>query len=177
MMSKEKAVVSITLPPLDADDICERVVMRLADEMRESVSKKLNEMIKDKFDDGVRKAADKAVADFLKKSLPKTNQWGEGKGESVTLTEYVIDKFKDHMMERVRADGTRGDQYGSGDKLPTRHQWLIEQFGTKEIVKVAQAEIEKVRKTAEAQVSAAVGNFIAQNLVAPVAAIAIGNRK
>jgi len=161
---KAKAAVSITLPEFDAEEIMERVVAKLADQFHERITERLDKLVQAQFNDVVRKAADNAVADFLKKSLPKTNEWGEAKGTSITLTEYAIDMFVKHMQERVRADGTRADSYNK--ELPTRHQWLIEQFGTNEIVKAARAEIEKVRKTAEAQVSAAVGNFIAQNLVA-----------
>lgn len=174
-MSRRKATISITLPEFDAEEIMDRVIARLADTFHDDIKKRLDALVQAQFNDGIKKAADKAVADFLKRSLPKTNEWGEAKGGAVTLTEYVIDQFSRHMLERVRADGTRSD-YGD-TKNPTRHQWLIEQFGTKEIVKAASAEIEKVRKTAEAQVSAAVGNFIAQNLVAPMAAIQIGSKQ
>lgn len=166
-MSKEQATVTITLPPFNAGELAERVVMQLAVMMEKEVRAKLDAMVKERFDDGIRKAADKAVSDFLKKSLPKTNQWGEANGGSITLTEYVIESFKKHMEERV---DSRGERQSYGDKYPTRHQWLVQQFGTEEIVKAAKGEVEKVRKTAEAQVSAAVGNFIAQNLVAPVTA-------
>lgn len=171
-MSKEQATITVTLPPFNAEELMERAVEQLAGHLQKAVGSKLDEMVKARFDDGIRKAADKAVGEFLKKSLPKTNQWGEAKDGEITLTEYVIDQFKKHMEERVRHNGERADSYDK-DK-PTRHQWLIQQFGTEEIVKAAKAEVEKVRKTAEAQVSAAVGNFIAQNLVAPVTAHMIG---
>ena len=167
-MKANKATITITLPPMDVSEITAQVVEHLARQTEKEVKEIIGAMVKARFDEGVKKAADNAVHEFLNRQIPKTNTYGERTGGATTITEYVIELFNKHMQERVQSDGRRADSYN--DKAPTRHQWLLDTIGTQEIVKVAKAEIEKVRKSAEAQVSAAVGNFIAQNLVAPVTA-------
>lgn len=164
-----EARISIELPPIHAEDVVERVVEKLADHFRRDVEKRLDAMVQAVFDERVRDAADKAVGEFLQKRIPKTNTWGEKVGEGQTITEYIVANFEKYMQQRVQSDGRPADY----DRGKPRHEWLIEQFGLKEIEKVAANEIAKVRKAAEAQISAAVGNFIAQNVVAPVTAKAL----
>lgn len=167
--ARVKAEIAVTIPPIDAEHIVERVVERLAEQLHGEVEKMLEAAVQKVFDEKIRKAADKAASDFLTKRIPQTNQWGEPSGGTTTVTEYVLKSFEKYMQQRVDADG----RPASYDRGVSRHEWLIHQFGLKEIEKVAAAEIAKVRKAAEVQISAAVGNFIAQNVVAPVAATAL----
>lgn len=166
---RAKAEISVAIPPMDAEDIVERVVEKLADHMSGEVGRLMEAAVQRVFDERVQKAADKAVSDFLTKRIPQTSRWGETTGEAISVTEYVLKKFEEHMKQKVGMDGRPADY----DRGIPRHDWLIQQFGLKEIEKVAAAEIGKVRKAAEVQISAAVGNFIAQNIVAPVAATSL----
>lgn len=165
----KKASITLELPELTAESVMDAIVKHYRHQLDDQIKKILAENVKAATDKSIQAQADKAVADFLKKTIPQTNQWGEKTGADVGITEYILKSFEKYMQMRVDADG-RNTSY---DRGVTRHAWLVEAFGLKQIEKVAAEEIKKVKQAAELQISAAVGAFIAQNMVAPVAAIAL----
>ena len=165
-MSESPSQIAIPIPSIKAEDITDAIVERLLEDIQGVVLKLVRERVSEEADKQIRLAADTAVSDYLTKKMPRTNTWGEKTGEDQSITEFICGRFEKYMQERVDYQGSRT----SGNSGHPREKWLVEQFGLKEIEKVAAAEIAKVRKAAEVQIAAAVGNFISQNIVAPVAA-------
>lgn len=61
--------------------------------------------------------------------LQRTNEWGEKKGEPITLTEYLIQRAEHYMLEEVNHDGKakRQDAY-NWRRAGTRIEYAIDRY-------------------------------------------------
>jgi hypothetical protein len=121
--------------------------------------------------DFIKDKAQKVVVDILTKPRHKTNSYGEPVGESFTLTEFIEKSFQDYMKEGVDYQGRT--ERGSYSTKHTRAEWIIKEIAMKDLEKVAENEVKKVRQQAKLQVAAAIGKFPSENMVAPVVATAL----
>jgi len=70
------------------------------------------------------------VSEFIEELvLNETNQWGERKGKTWTLTEFMVEKCNRYMMEKVDWQGhTKANGgYNWSGKL-TRLEWMVSKF-------------------------------------------------
>lgn len=166
----ENGAITITVPRLSIteDEIVRGVCRHFADKLTPVIEKELKALADQAFDAAMQKAADEMLRELLSRPQRKTNQWGESVGEPVTMREYIADRFEQYMKVSVDREG-RPSSYDS-DRKRTRSQWLIETLGEKLVLDAAKVEVEKVRKSAESQIAAAVANFIASKLSGPATA-------
>lgn len=150
------------------DEIIRGVCKYFADKLSPVIEQHLQQIAESAFESAVNRAADEMLRELLNKPQRKTNQWGEAVGEPVTMREYIADRFERYMSTSVDREG-RPSSYDS-DRKRTRSQWLIETLGEKLVLDAAKVEVEKVRKSAEAQISQAVASFIASKLAGPATA-------
>lgn len=162
--------ITITIPrlPVSESDIIRGISKHFADKLSPVIQQKLEEITEGAFADAINRESDKLLRELLSKPQHKTSQWGEPTGEPVTMREYLADRFELYMKQSVDREG-RPSNYDS-DKKRTRSQWLIETLGEKLVLNAAKVEVEKVRKAAESQISAAVAHFIATKLATPAVA-------
>lgn len=109
--------------------LVERIVGDLDDEGR--VANSLHTALANRIRDAVMKAVgkstqtkiDKAVSGIIAQPWPRTNQYGEPKGEPLTFREMVVDKLEEYLAETVDPrDGSKPDY--NREKCP-RIDWLI----------------------------------------------------
>ena len=167
-------MLTITLDKEDVEaKIIEGVVIQIASTLRQKIMKeaeqRLESMMQEALRDEVQKKAANLLEFALAKRLPKLNSYGEKVGDGVTVTERIVEMFSESLTRRV---DDRGFPSTSGGARPFIEH-TIHEIAIKPLYAQAKQEIDKIRKTAEVQVAAAVGRFIAENLVAPVAAAAL----
>lgn len=164
------AGITITIPTLNVSEetIIRGVCKHFADRLTPVINEKLESLTESAFNGAIRKAADEMLKEMLNRPQRKTNSWGEPVGDPVTMRDYIADRFEKYMSETVDREGRKSTS--SYDKGRTRSEWLIETLGEKEVLAAAKVEVEKVRKAAESQISAAVANFIASKLAVPATA-------
>jgi len=142
----------------------------------EGISKRIDEAVKTLITDTVKTSISDRVNALLDEAIAKelkiTNSWGEPNGKTTTMREHIAAQFSKSLNDKVNNDGRLDTSYGK----QTRLAWLIHKEGVEPVIAAAKGEITKVRQEAEKQVSAAIGNFIAKNLVAPVTATSLPSR-
>lgn len=133
------------------------------------------ERIRKRVDEAAVKAIDAVVAEFaqarmteilataLEQGIPVTNTYGEPTGKTVTIRARLEELGGKAWCQPV---DEKGRPY-SGSRT-TLTDYLIKTHGIDPVLASAKAEVEKIATEAKKQVAAAVGNFIAQNLAAPV---------
>jgi len=131
-----------------------------------AVEKGLEAALSEAMNGIIAQRAERLVDELLTKEFVKTNEWGEKKGETITLREHILSLFTKSLQERVDTDG-RNSSYNNGI---TRLEWIIKKHGTDGLLELAKGQVANVRKEAEKQIAAAVGAFIAQNLAQPLTA-------
>lgn len=169
---KAQEPLLLELPPSYFRDAFEFVVSHALEkqfgkQVNDVVAKRIDELLAVMKGDYLAKMVEDRLNEFFDKRFPKTNSWGEAQGQAtLSLREHLEEKFQKYMEQQVSAEG-KVESYG---KQMKRSDWFIQKFGVDKLSEVAQGEIKKVRQEAEKQIAAAVGTFIAQNLVAPITA-------
>lgn len=130
------------------EDIADRVVNRAVetllseagfdeggDEERRSSSfdQQMQARIRELLDEKVRGIGESLVDPLITKHadgilLQQTNQWGEKKGEVLTITEYMLKRAEDYISEPVDFQGNRLERGGYGKASQTRITHLIEKY-------------------------------------------------
>ncbi len=135
------------------------------------------ERIRKRVDEAATKAIDAVITEFahakmteiltkaLEQGIPVTNTYGESTGKTVTIRARLEEIGGKAWLQPV---DEKGRPY-SGSRT-TLADYLIKTHGIDPVLANAKAEVERIATEAKKQVAAAVGNFIAQNLAAPVIA-------
>lgn len=159
--------ITIKRLPISEADIVRGVCRHFADRLTPLINERLDEITESAFTEAVNREAEKMLTALLTAPQRKTNSWGEPTGDVITMREYLADRFEKYMQQTVDREGrTSNDSYNR----TRRSQWLIDTLGEKVVLEAAKVEVEKVRKAAESQISAAVANFIANKLAGPATA-------
>ena len=141
-------VAEITLEALGLtkEDIAERVINRAveallseagldedgATEHRQSAfDQQMQARIRERLDEKVRSIGESLVEPLVAKHadgilLQQTNQWGEKKGETLTITEYMLKRAEDYITEQVDYEGKKLERGGYTKNSQTRVSHLIE---------------------------------------------------
>jgi len=97
------------------------------------LKRRLDKVVEEGIDTAVQNLADKEVlpnvSEYIENlTLQATNKWGENKGESLSFTEYLVQRAEAYMQEKVDFQGaTKGECYGSSFRgAQTRLTYMIE---------------------------------------------------
>lgn len=110
-----KALESLGLDPKTIENrVVESIVATILDE--QSFDRALDEKLRVAINAKVDEIAEEHVIPELAKRidgivLQRTNKWGEDRGESCTLIEYITQRGEDYLAEKVDYDGrSKGDR-------------------------------------------------------------------
>lgn len=118
---------------LSKEDVAERVIERIAEQMlssydqdddgekverpsrfKEMLQKRIIERVNQSIDEIAAKHVLPNVTGYLENlCLQETNQWGEKKGAKVTFTEYLVQRAHAYMTEDVNYEGKSKAEVGS----------------------------------------------------------------
>lgn len=160
--------ITITIPrlPVSESQIIEGVCRHFKDRLTPIIEERLEEIAQSAFAEAVKRSADEMLRSVLATPQPRTNSWGEPIGDPVPLRDFITERFERYMKERVDSNG----RPSTFDGNKARQEWIVNALGEQLIVEAAKKEVEKVRKSAEAQIANAVANFIATKLATPATA-------
>lgn len=97
--------------------------------------KALKSLVRDRIDGKIRQIGDSLIVPrvdemILTASFTKTNQWGEKKGETLSFTEYLVQRAEAYLAEPVDYNGKARaeDAYGSWKASGTRVAYLVDKY-------------------------------------------------
>lgn len=110
---------------ISQEDVLERVSEKMTDRLMAEygdegeIGRLLEKRVIEKVNAAVEEIAGRNVlpnvAQYVENlTLQQTNQWGERRGESLTFTEYLVQRVEHYMNEKVDRDGKskREDSFG-----------------------------------------------------------------
>lgn len=104
-------------------------------EFSDTVEKRIREEMKTRVDEVITRKCEEAMQPIIDEGIAKaviqiTNQYGEAKGEALTLKEYLVKRANDYLMDNVDRVGktkTESNEYGwRADQ--TRVCFLLDQY-------------------------------------------------
>lgn len=100
--------------------VVERAALKIAEESGGDYGDRLREKVEREMEkrlaEAVTKIGDEVVAPFVAEGLEKiviqrTNEWGERKGKSMTLREFLVQRAEAYLTEEVNYDGQTVAEY------------------------------------------------------------------
>lgn len=170
-------------PPLDVTAECavtfaskgvgrlvlHQAAMLLVDRVERDARSRLVELVDRKLKESWADHLDRMVREYLEKELtkprPRTNQYGESTGESVSIAALLEDETKRLLGRKVDAYG-RTDNYGSGKQPWSQH--VLSQLLDGHLKELLDKTAKEVTESARAHVRARLGQFLAEQLVPSV---------
>lgn len=153
--------INIEIDDWSEDNFSERVVAKIVQNIQSDVQKQVHDRARKVIDDTLKERAQTIIDEYLSKPIPTTNQYGEYKGKTQTLTEMFVETSSKYLQEKVNKNG---NSPGYNDPSMPRLDWIIRNVCLQDLEAVVKAAVAEARKKGEAVMQAAIAELMAKHL-------------
>lgn len=125
------------------------------------IEQRIDAIMNETWKKTIAERAEAAIFNYLTKPRPRTNQYGENVGASITLSDNIPIAVKAYLDEKVNAKGGSDPSYG---KI-TRINWIVAKFVRDEIDGETRQAAAAVTEKARQVVQQHVARFISEQMV------------
>lgn len=149
--------LEIELPGVDkiAEDVVEVITDRIlnGNDYDGGMRERIRDLAVERVAERVYAETDRIVAEHLAAPIQPTNEFGEPKGDPITLRDRVAQQVKRWLEEKVDRDGKTGRDPFSYQTTKTRAEWAIERAVDEVARKELEAEVRKAATEVKAQLN------------------------
>lgn len=133
--------VNVEVEVQSDDQISEAVVQHISSEFQARCNEDLRKQVREILVAELRTKISEAVTEIFTQVFIPTNEYGEKKGEPMTIRELIVKTTKNYLEEKVDSNG-RNDWGGTKDR--TRIQWMAKQEADSVVKELVEPEAKKI---------------------------------
>lgn len=154
--SEDAITVSETTLKWSAREMFDAIVRAAAESIVEGTSRDLRAAVTKSVQQQIDAQVGAVVSGVLEGTIQPTNEWGEAKGEAMSLRELVGKTAREYLGTKVNKDGVPGSYHADTPRL----NYLVQQVVAKEFDYRMQTEVKKAVELARAEAVAKVGAVV-----------------
>lgn len=152
------------------DVLVNSLVTSLSGSLKHKVGKVVEEKVLELADAQFQALAEAKLEEFFTKSHQKTNTWGEKTGESYTIREMLLDRFKLYLDDKVDAKSGAESSYSGSIR---RVDFMLNQLAHKPLQAAIDETVKAFSAQAKAAIQANVSRYIAEQLAPTISVPAL----
>lgn len=152
------------------DVLVKSLVANMAGRVEKAVAAAVTEKVLALADQQFQALAEAKLEEFFTKAHQKTNTWGEKSGESYTIRELLLDRFKQYLDTKVDAkSGAEGNYSGSIRRV----DFMLNNLAHRPLTAAVNETVKEIADKAKLQIQATVSRYIAEQLAPTISVPAL----
>lgn len=131
----------------DGGSIEERIMKIASEQLMKGLSPTLSETIREIVINGLTEKIGTLFLEIVDQPVVETNRWGERKGESVTLREFILKQAGEYLNEKVDPDTGDAPRYGRDSNI-RRIEYLARNAVRAEFNAIMEPQIKELKALA-----------------------------